>query len=178
MTETDALAPVAAARPPASSDTAGAGLRLPDTITVLGECVSLLARDSHFGRMSLSDLEWAVLPALINKQYLMMRGKLRKPLDGGPPLSGDTAIPVGMALWARTSQQVSDKLAAQRGDGAAFHLEPDEWRSGEDVWVLTLVSPPPALPALRRQLELQFAGRTVQYFAVATLGDEQPDDIT
>lgn len=138
---------------------------------MLGECVALLARDSRFGRMSLSDLEWAVLPALVNGQYMMMRGSMRRPKEGGPPVATNTAIPLGLALWAKVSDEVSEKLAGQLRANAGYQLGPGEWRNGENIWVLALVCPPSATAALRRQLELRFEGRPVHYFTVAVEGD-------
>jgi len=66
----------------------------------------------------------------------------------------------------RAAAPVSAKLERQKTD---YRLAPDEWKSGENMWLLALVGPPKALPALRKQLDEEvFKGRQVWRTAWAT----------
>ncbi|WP_306030725.1 toxin-activating lysine-acyltransferase [Stappia sp. MMSF_3263] len=98
-----------------------------------GEIVALLARDPRHRHMSLGDLEWAVMPPLRAGQFLTVRGKIKD--------RDDLSVPLAVALWAKVSPEVNDKLDAQKAAGARFRLAPHEWTSGEIPWLMLSVAP-------------------------------------
>jgi cytolysin-activating lysine-acyltransferase len=53
-----------------------------------------------------------------------------------------SATPVGMAIWASVSEDVARRIAAQV-DGGVFpvRLAKEDWRSGDQVWLLDLLVP-------------------------------------
>jgi hemolysin-activating ACP:hemolysin acyltransferase len=54
-----------------------------------------------------------------------------------------------------------------------YLLTSNEWKTGETIWLLALVGPPKALPAIRKQLDKEvFKGRPVHlgFLAEADVG--------
>jgi cytolysin-activating lysine-acyltransferase len=80
------------------------------------------ARHKHF---SIADLEWMVMPPLLLNQYRLFHDKDR---------------PVGCALWAFVSEDAEAKL-----DMPIPRLRPNEWKSGDNCWLVDLIAPGAAL---------------------------------
>lgn len=114
----------------------------------LGETVAMLARDPKFKHLALSDLEWLVLPPLAANQVLTLRGKV-KDKDGQ---ENGLTVPLCLALWAKVSEEVDQKLEAQRKARAPLRLAPQDWTSGQIPWVLLLTGPQELTPKLEQQL--------------------------
>jgi cytolysin-activating lysine-acyltransferase len=112
--------------------------------------VSVLMRSIHYKHYSLSDLEWLVLPPLLAGQYAILDAKVN-----------DRPVPVALALWASVSEEVDRRLSENLT--APAKLRPDEWRSGEILWLIDAVGDVKALPHLLRELqETAFKGRDVK----------------
>lgn len=89
---------------------------------VLGEIVWLLSQSPrHRNNLLISDLEWMVMPAILNGQFRIFKAKDK---------------PVAVAIWAFVSDEVQKRL--ELGGGK---LRTDEWRSGPHAWLLELVAP-------------------------------------
>lgn len=131
-------------------------------MAVLGEAVTVLMRDPRYRHHSLLELEWSVIPALVTDQYMFMRGKVRAQGQDAVAPAGLT-VPIGIALWASVSDAVAEKLKRQRNDGAGYRLAPQDWKSGDNLWLLVLSGPEKAIPALREQLNEAFASRPVEF---------------
>ena len=105
----------------AASPTVGA----PTVSHMLGEMVWLLTRSPLHRSLSLSDLEWLIMPALLHEQFYMFR-------DGDQP--------IGLALWAKCTPEAAAKFEAGM-------LEPhnrltlEEWKGGDQIWLVDLVAP-------------------------------------
>ena len=154
---------------PQSAKVAALQKRGQELTAVLGETVAILMRDPRFRHVTLNDLEWAVVPALLTNQFMMMRGMVRPKFEGedstGDGPGDGLTVPVGLALWASVSDEVSEKLAKQKADGVSYRLAPQEWNSGNNVWLLALVGPEKLRPALQRQIEQEtLKERTVRLF--------------
>jgi cytolysin-activating lysine-acyltransferase len=97
----------------------------PTVSHVLGEMTWLLSQSPLHKALAIGDLEWLVMPALINRQFYLFR-------DGDRP--------VGLALWAKCGPEAVAKL--QRG-----MIEPqnrltlEEWTNGDEVWLIDLIAP-------------------------------------
>lgn len=102
-------------------DKAGAVAAAPTVSHMLGEMVWLMTQSPTHRHFALSDLEWMIMPPLMLEQYRVFRG--------------DTT-PVGLALWAWLSEEAEKKLEAGLG-----RLRPDEWKSGDRLWLVDLVAP-------------------------------------
>ncbi len=108
----------------------------------LGQIVWLLSQSPLHREMSLKDLEWSVMPAILHEQFRIFRfGPLPGPgsvASDGPLHFSKEAIeqtPLGVAIWAKLSAAAEEKL--ERGE----HLAPEEWKSGDRVWLVELISP-------------------------------------
>lgn len=91
----------------------------------LGEMVWLLSRSVLHRGLSLADLEWLIMPALMHQQFYIFR---------------DKGQPVGFALWAKCTPAAERKL--EKGiTEPENRLLPLEWVSGDKVWLIDLVAP-------------------------------------
>ncbi|MGI9381733.1 MAG: toxin-activating lysine-acyltransferase [Methyloligellaceae bacterium] len=106
-----------------------------------GEIVSVLMRSPHYKHYSLTDLEWLVVPPLLNNQFSLAEAHNKE---------GGFAAPVGVALWASVSEEVDQKLA--EGLDRPVRLRPDEWRSGDILWMVDAVGAPQTVNALLERL--------------------------
>lgn len=107
-------------------DKAAAGQAAPPTVShLLGEMTWLLTQSPLHRALSIGDLEWLVMPALLNEQLYLFR---------------DGQQPVGLAMWAKCTPEAVAKL--DRG-----MIEPEnrltleEWTSGDQVWLVDLIAP-------------------------------------
>jgi cytolysin-activating lysine-acyltransferase len=74
-----------------------------------------------------------------------------------------------MALWASVSADVDKKLSENLH--LPIRLRPDEWRSGDVLWLIEAVGDPRAVPQLLKQLvETTFKGREVKIRVVGENG--------
>lgn len=93
----------------------------PKMATLLGEIVWLLTQSPAHRHLFLADLEWTVMPALKLRQVYLFRSKERI---------------VGFAAWAKISEEVEKRLSC-----GVNRLAPHEWNSGENLWLMDLVTP-------------------------------------
>jgi cytolysin-activating lysine-acyltransferase len=90
-----------------------------------GAIVALFMRSAEEKFLSLQDLEWLVLPALIRGQFVIAEAR---------PKESGAIMPVGVVLWALVSPEVDKRLAGQKS--GTLRLAPDEWRSGDVPWII------------------------------------------
>lgn len=119
--------------------------RVNKTTMAFGEIVVLLSRSPMYRHMSLADLEWLVMPALMTNQVTTVRGKLKD--------QRGLTVPLGLALWAHVSEDVDKKLEAQKKSNIPFRLAPQDWKSGDILWLLDVIGPKEVAPALVKKLE-------------------------
>lgn len=114
-----------------------------------GEIVSLLMRTPNYKHYTLADMEWMVVPPLLLNQVVVAEANMKEQ---------GISVPVGMAVWASVSDEVDAKLSGQLD--RAVRLRPDEWRSGEHLWLIDVVGPPQVVKGLMDQLsENVFGGK-------------------
>ncbi|MEM6833334.1 MAG: toxin-activating lysine-acyltransferase [Pseudomonadota bacterium] len=103
-----------------------------------------------------------ILPPLMLEQYRVLRVSPSAVLEqqgaggagraqasdgnrGGPKnqkgASNKNAQPVGYATWAYLSEEAEAKLIAGADSGSGARLRPDEWKSGDRLWLVDLVTP-------------------------------------
>jgi hemolysin-activating ACP:hemolysin acyltransferase len=142
-------------RSPGTSAAATSGASQPSAdelrfVATFGRIVSVLMRSAHYKHYSLSDLEWLVVPPMRLGQCAVMEATV----------NGRQA-PVAVALWASASDEVDKRLSEDLN--IPIKLRPDEWRSGDVLWLIDAVGEANAIPHLLRQVqETAFKARDVK----------------
>ncbi len=98
-----------------------------------GAAAALFMRSPAHKHYTLADLEWCLLPALARGQFMVAEAKLP---DG-------QAVPAALVLWARVSAEVDARLSA--APRYPIRLHPNEWRSGDVIWIVDAVGEPIAM---------------------------------
>lgn len=109
------------------SSSATAPVSAPTVSHVLGEICWLMSQSAYHKHFSLGDLEWMVMPAVLAEQFRIFRS------EQGPPL--------GVALWAYLSPDIESRFVAQVESGAGARLKPDDWKSGDRLWLVEVIAP-------------------------------------
>lgn len=132
----------------------------PTVSHLLGEMAWLLTQSPLHRALQIGDLEWLVMPALINRQFYIFR---------------DGEKPIGLALWARCNSTAEAKL--DRG-----MIEPEnrltleEWTSGDAVWLVDLIAP--FADGVNRHREIMLADLISQPLAGQEFNFHQTDPAT
>ncbi len=117
-----------------------------------GEIVTVLMRSKTYRHFSLSDLDWLVIPPVLTQQFVL--AEARKGEDSIP-------APIGVALWATVSPEVDQKLSSNTT--GPLRLRPDEWKSGDILWLIDAVGPPQVINGLIDNLHKNvFKGRPLK----------------
>jgi cytolysin-activating lysine-acyltransferase len=110
----------------------------------LGQIVWLLSQSTIHRELRIKDLEYSFMPAVLHEQFRVFSFG---PLPGsenmdpaafakmGVTKEGLEKMPLGVAIWAKLSEAAEAKL--ERGE----KLDAEEWRSGDRVWLVELISP-------------------------------------
>ncbi|MGD1955582.1 MAG: toxin-activating lysine-acyltransferase [Sphingomonadales bacterium] len=138
---------------------AAASQALQHTVShMLGELTWLLTQSPTHRHFTFADMEWMILPPLMLEQYRVFRASPSAVLEqqggggagqtqasdgscGGSGASNKNVQPVGYATWAYLSEEAAAKLNAGAASGRGARLRPDEWKSGESLWLVDLVTP-------------------------------------
>jgi cytolysin-activating lysine-acyltransferase len=122
------------------------------------QVVAVLMRDPNFRNMRLADLEWLVLPPVMAGQFRL--GHAMRPA-GKTQQGAGISVPVAVALWARVSPDI-DKGLSDALD-KPVHLRPNQWASGNILWLMAAAGDPRAKPHFLKQLaETEFKGQPVK----------------
>jgi cytolysin-activating lysine-acyltransferase len=125
--------------------------RVMGTIPILGGVAWLMMQQAGVRHTLLSELDWRVMPALVLQQSKLY---LR---DGAP---------VAYVSWAQMSEAV-----VKRYMEAPHQLTGGDWKSGEHIWIIDLVTPFGGGPEVIKELrETVFAGRAVNQLLPSTDG--------
>lgn len=116
--------------------------RVMGKIPVLGAVCWLMMQQPGARHTLLSELDWRVMPALVMEQAkLYMR---------------DTA-PIAFVSWAKLSDDV-----AKRYLEAPHHLTAADWKSGDQIWIIDMLTPfGGAAEVLKELRETVFAGKAI-----------------
>ena len=137
------------AEPDLAAATAPAEEAPPETLrrepNVYASAIWLMRLSRRHRHLFLSDLEWALMPPLALKQFRLFHK------DG---------IPVALATWAFVSDEVEDRLKQGR-----MRLKPEEWKSGDNCWLIDVVAPPAIVKQVVQDvMKSALAGRAVKYY--------------
>jgi hemolysin-activating ACP:hemolysin acyltransferase len=120
----------------------------------LAQVIGVLMRSKLYRQVTLADLEWLVIPPLLAGQFRIGEVKMN---------DSDATIPATLVLWASVSPEVDQRL--MQTESPPLRLAPDEWKSGDILWVTHAVGEPRFLRQLLRKLaETTFKGREVKVF--------------
>jgi cytolysin-activating lysine-acyltransferase len=104
----------------------------------VGQVVLALSVVPRYRHQSLADLQTLVLEPLLRDKVAIATGK---PGGTGEEAAGDGGL-AGIAFWASVSDAVDAKIREQiKGGAFPIKLKPEEWASGERVWLLDVVAP-------------------------------------
>ena len=124
------------------------------------QIISVLMRSPRYRHYTLGDLEWLVVPALATGQWRVL---------GAQSKQNGVSFPVAVALWAMVSVEVDKKLSENLH--VPIRLRPDEWKSGDILWLVDAVGDQRAVPQLLKQLlETSFKGREAKVRAAGEDG--------
>jgi hemolysin-activating ACP:hemolysin acyltransferase len=116
------------------------------------QIVSILMHSPRYRHYTLGDLEWLVLPPLLSGQCSVAEAKSKE---------NGTSVPVAVALWASVSADVDRRLTENLT--TPIRLRPDEWRSGDILWLIDAVGDRRVVPGLLKQLaDNTFKGREIK----------------
>ena len=117
-----------------------------------GEIITLLMRSPADKSITLQDLEWMVVPAIMTGQFAVADAQSKET---------GAVMPVGAVLWAFVSAEVDQKLTANPDQPA--RLSPGDWRSGDIPWVVMAIGEPKIVGGLLQQLvKTVFAGKSAK----------------
>jgi len=120
------------------------------------QAVGVLMRSPHYRKYTLADLEWLVIPPLVNGQFRI--GEAKPDNNKGP------SLPVAIVFWASVSPEVDKRLMEAKT--AAPQLKPEEWKSGDIVWLVHAAGESRFVRFVVEQLtKTTFKGRQVKVLA-------------
>jgi cytolysin-activating lysine-acyltransferase len=129
---------------------AGAGKKMSE---VLGEIVWLMSQSPLHKQFFISDLEWLVMTPVLLQQFRLFY---------------DQAKPIGVAFWATVDAEVEARLAA-----GTTRMRPQDWKSGDRLWVVEVIAPFGGAEAMVQDLKAKvFPQREVKFLAMGTKGRE------
>ncbi len=88
---------------------------------MLGEVTWLMTQSQAHKNFFLSDLEWMAMTPILLKQFRVFYAKDR---------------PIGVIFWGRVNDEVEERL--KKGNA---RLKPQDWKSGDKLWVIDIVAP-------------------------------------
>lgn len=97
----------------------------------IGDIAVVFSRSPRHKHFSLADIEWLILPAVVTGQAYV--AELQHKEHGG-------RAPVAAVLWASVSDEIDQRLLANPGQ--QIKLRPDEWKSGDHIWIVDVAGDP------------------------------------
>jgi cytolysin-activating lysine-acyltransferase len=114
-----------------------------------GEIVSVLSRSPQHRDRSLADLEWLAAPAVMTGQFSLAEAQMK---------GRGLIAPIGLAMWAHVSADVDRRLTENIAN--AVRLKPEEWKSGDILWLVDAVGDGRVIEAmLKRLVATEWKGR-------------------
>lgn len=106
----------------------------------LGQAVLAMMNLPRYKGQSLGDLGHLVIEPLLRDRLAIAAARKKDGEEVASP-GGDSAT-VGIAIWATVSDEVDGKIREQiKGGAFPTRLAPDDWTSGETIWLLDLIAP-------------------------------------
>ena len=96
-------------------------LKVLQRLPAMGPIIMLYMQSSHRRFQFISDLEWLLLPPLVSGQCKLYMKK---------------EYPLSFISWAFLDEAAEKRLFQNGG-----RLRPDDWKSGDRLWIIDLVAP-------------------------------------
>ncbi len=120
---------------------------------VLGEIVWLMSQSPLHKQFFISDLEWLVMTPVLLQQFRLFY---------------DQSKPIGVAFWATVDEEVEQRLTA-----GTTRLRPQDWKSGDRLWVVEVIAPFGGAEEMVKDLKAKvFPQRELKFLAVGAQGRE------
>lgn len=117
-----------------------------------GRIIALLIASPRHSAMTLQQAQALVAPAIALGQLAIL---------GKPPVSAGGGDMAAAAWWAFVSPEVDERLTQSRDP--FLSLEPSDWQSGDQPWVVEMVGNGEVINELLRRLaETAFAGKSAK----------------
>ena len=97
--------------------------------SAIGDMVTLYSKDPAHKHFAFADMEWKILPPIINGQFFITHADDE---------AFGTLRPIGMVTWAKVSDELDERLSKQV-QGELVRLHPQEWTIGEHIWLVDVV---------------------------------------
>lgn len=110
--------------------------------TNFGAVISLMLRSRHHRLTMLAELEWMLVPAITTRQFRIG--------EGTSPENG-VNVPIAAVLWASVSAEVDQRIS--RTLDLPLRLKPQEWRSGDIVWIVEAIGDAKAIDVILQHLK-------------------------
>jgi cytolysin-activating lysine-acyltransferase len=116
----------------------------PSMAEALGQIAWLFSQSPLHRELKIKDLEWSILPALLEGQFRLfnfgpMPGLDAKQAEALAPIGLSKQalerLPLGVAIWAKLSEDAEARL--DRGE----RMRAEDWQSGDRLWLIELISP-------------------------------------
>jgi cytolysin-activating lysine-acyltransferase len=118
---------------------------------VLGEIVWLMSQSPLHKQFFISGLEWLVMTPVLLQQFRLFYDKDK---------------PIGVAFWGTVSEEVEQRLAA-----GTTRLRPQDWKSGDRLWVVEIIAPFGGAEAMVQDLKAKvFAEKQMKFLALDNTG--------
>ncbi len=118
----------------------------------VGDIAVVFSNSAAHKHYTLADIEWMILPAVVSGQAYIAELQHK---DIG------ARAPVAVVLWASVSADVDQRLSANPNQ--KIRLRPDEWKSGDNLWIVDVAGEPRAIAGAFAQLaQTQFRDRAVK----------------
>lgn len=99
---------------------------------ILGEIIWLMTRSTNHRYFFISDLEWMVMQPVSLGQFRVFHGD---------------EFPVGVFFWAYVNEEVEERLS-----NGVVRLAPDDWKSGDSLWLVDAITPFGNVPQMLEDL--------------------------
>ena len=105
------------------------GAALSKMISVsVGDIAVLMSRSAAHRHYTLADIEWLILPPVMLGQFYVAEAQHE---------ANGFRAPIALVTWARVSPEVDRRLTDNAGQPP--RLAPEEWASGDIVWLIDVV---------------------------------------
>jgi len=121
-------------------------LKILKRLPAMGPVIMLYMQSSHRRFQFISDLEWLLLPPLVSDQCKLYMKK---------------EYPISFVSWAYLDEAAEKRLLKNGGK-----LRPEDWQSGDRLWLIDIVAPFGGVQNMLFDLQKnEFPGRTIRIAA-------------
>jgi len=115
-------------------------------LPAMGPVIMLYLQSAHRRFHFISDLEWLLLPPLVNGQCKLYMKK---------------EYPISFVSWAFVSEEVEKRLLQNGGK-----MRPEDWNTGDRLWIIDIVAPFGGIETMLNDIRKnEFPGRAIRIIA-------------